>query len=85
MNCASMSTEDLHEGNLRGFVLRMSIRENLDQDIPFIEYLKKQKLNEKLCHLILNSISMVDYDATTKEVHHSMFILPVLITSSLCS
>ncbi len=40
----------------------------LDQDIPFIEYLKKQKLNDNLCHLIMNSISMVDYDATTKEV-----------------
>jgi hypothetical protein len=39
-----------------------------DQDIPFIEYLKKQKLNDNLCHLIMNSISMVDYDATTKEV-----------------
>jgi len=40
----------------------------LDQDIPFIEYLKKQKLNDNLCHLIINSISMVDYDATTKQV-----------------
>ena len=80
-----MAVEDLHEGNLRSFVLRMSIWENLDQDIPFIEYLKKQKLNENLCHLILNSISMVDYDATTKEVHHSTFILNALITSSLGS
>lgn len=44
------------------------MRRNLDQNIPFIDYLKKQKLNDNLCHLILNSISMVDYDATTKEV-----------------
>ena len=52
MNCSSMNVEDLHD----------------DQNIPFIEYLKKQKLNDNLCHLIINSISMVDYDATTKEV-----------------
>ena len=52
MNCSSMNIEDLGD----------------DQDIPFIDYLKKQKLNDNLCHLIINSISMVDYDATTKEV-----------------
>jgi hypothetical protein len=46
-----------------------------DQNIPFIEYLKKQKLNDNLCHLIINSISMVDYDATTKEVIGFFFIV----------
>jgi hypothetical protein len=46
----------------------------LDQDIPFIEYLKKQKLNDTLCHLIINSISMVDYNATTKQVFLSLLI-----------
>ncbi|CAF0723938.1 unnamed protein product [Adineta ricciae] len=51
MNCSSMSIDDLNE----------------DQNLPFVEYLKKQKLNDKLCHLILNSISMVDYTATTKD------------------
>ena len=52
MNCSAMKIEDLGE----------------EGDIPFIEYLKKQKLNDQLCHLIINSISMVDYNATTKEV-----------------
>ncbi|CAF1274253.1 unnamed protein product [Rotaria sordida] len=51
MNCSSMAIEDLNE----------------DENIPFIEYLKKQKLNDTLCHLIINSISLVDYNATTKE------------------
>ena len=50
-------------------------RDILDQQIPFVEYLKKQKLNDQLCHLILNSISMVDYDATTKEVHRVKFFV----------
>ncbi|CAF1478165.1 unnamed protein product [Rotaria magnacalcarata] len=51
MNCSSMAIEDLNE----------------DENIPFIDYLKKQKLNDTLSHLIINSISMVDYNATTKE------------------
>lgn len=51
MNVSSLNIDDLHE----------------DQNIPFIDYLKKQKLNSTLCHLIINSISMVDYTATTKE------------------
>ncbi|CAF2592267.1 unnamed protein product [Rotaria sp. Silwood2] len=51
MNFSSMTIEDLNE----------------DENIPFIEYLKKQKLNDARCHLIINSISMVDYNATTKE------------------
>ncbi|UJR21349.1 hypothetical protein I4U23_024442 [Adineta vaga] len=51
MNCSSMSITDLNE----------------DQNLPFIDYLKKQKLNDALCHLIINSISMVDYNATTEE------------------
>ena len=48
-------------------------RTDLDQQIPFIEYLKKQKLNSTLCHLIVNSIAMVDYTATTKEVLLKIF------------
>lgn len=52
MNCSTMAIEDL----------------SLDENIPFIDYLKKQKLNDTLCHLIINSISLVDYNATTKEV-----------------
>ena len=68
MNCASMAVEDLHEGNWEISSFANASERCLDQDIPFVEYLKKQKLNDQLCHLILNSISMVDYDATTKEV-----------------
>ena len=46
----------------------MSIDDLPEPNVPFIDYLKQQKLNDHLCHLIINSIALVDYNATTKEV-----------------
>lgn len=73
MNCSSMKIEDLQEGksDFIGFYhlfYKKKTKLILEENIPFIDYLKKQKLNDTLCHLIINSISMVDYNATTKEV-----------------
>lgn len=49
-------------------IASMSIDDLQEPNLLFIDYLKQQKLNDNLCHLIINSIALVDYNATTKEV-----------------